>query len=103
MLSDPLGSIRQIAEHLDIKASAETLDSIVEKSSFDYMKRNEDRFEMSAPTPFMAEGSFFVKGNRSREKDLSEEEIQKVRQFIKGEMAGASYPLAQYYSDVVGD
>ena len=101
MLSEPRRCAVQIANHLAVELSARTLDAVLEKSSYAYMKRHEDRFEMSAPTPFVREGSFFVKGDRSREADLTLEDRRRVCDFVREGMQHASYPLERFYPDVV--
>jgi len=78
---------------------------VVEKSGFDYMKRHEERFEMSPPTPFsvLGETSFLRSEGRTRDCDASAAERERIIAFCRERLRGALYPAARDYADLAED
>ena len=72
----------------------------VEKSGYAYMKAHEAVFEMSPPTFFSEGGTFFVSGQRGRERGAGSAERARILVFCREALAGASYPLTRYYPDI---
>ena len=103
MLKEPKTYVSEIATFLGVDLSTEELDQVVFKSSYQYMKDNEELFEMSPPLPFdKGGGSFFVKGTGDRGKDISDADQKRVAQFCREKLKDSPYPLATHYPDVAG-
>jgi hypothetical protein len=102
MLESPAEKLAEIAKFLAVELNEQELANAVEKSSYRYMKDNENLFEMSPPTPMhVGSKSYFVSGKKDRGKDISQEDHERVIEFCKKRMESATYPVAQFYPDVV--
>ena len=102
MLESPSEKLAEIAKFLEVELTEQELANAVEKSSYQYMKDNENLFEMSPPTPMsVGNKTFFVSGKKDRGKDISQEDQDRVIEFCKKRLEGATYPVAQFYPDVV--
>ncbi len=102
LLAEPEQHIQQIADFLEIALTEAQLENAVEKSSYQYMKTHDHYFEMSPPTPFdTGDESYFVKGSSNRGDDVNAEVRQRVTSYAANKLKNASYPVADYYPDVV--
>lgn len=95
---DPV--VRKTAEFLGVGMTEEEIKKVAEKSSFEYMKENEDYFEMSPPNIFSVSGTYFKSGQAERKVNISEEEKKRILRFCKERLAGKSYPVAKFYPAV---
>jgi hypothetical protein len=66
------------------------------------MKRQEERFEMSPPTPFSVRGDarFLRSGRRERERDVEDTERERILGFCRERLRAAAYPAARHYPEL---
>jgi len=100
MKKDLAGVVRKVAEFLGERLSDAELKRVAEKSSFDYMRKNEELFEMSPPNLFSVSGTYFKSGQADRYKDVPEQDRKRILAHCKERLAGASYPAARFYPDL---
>lgn len=102
MLTDLAAVVDRVARFLDVPLDAAERATVVEKSSFSYMKRHEERFEMSPPTPFSVwnEGEFLRSGSRERDRDVGPSERERILAFCRERLRGGAYPAARFYPDL---
>jgi aryl sulfotransferase len=100
MLEDLGAAVDQVSALLGVQLQPEERARVVEKSGYPYMKRNEDVFEMAAPTLFSEGGTFFVSGKGGNERGATPAESARIGEFCRRELSGAAYPLARRYPDV---
>jgi len=101
MLDDLGGAVSQVASLLEVSLTPHEHAEVVRKSGYDYMKANEEVFEMSPPSYFsVLGGRFFESGKRARHQDVGPAERERIAAFCRERLAGASYPLARFYPDV---
>ncbi len=104
MLEDLGGAVDRVASHLGVSLSPEERAAVVDKSGYDYMKAHEDLFEMTPPTFFSVESgsSYFVSGKGDRHRDAGDAERERILRYCRERLAGASYPVENYYPDISG-
>ncbi len=103
MLEDLPGAVDRVAAHLSVDLTPGQRAAVVRKSGFDFMKTNEDLFEMTPPNFFsVAGGSFFVSGRRERNRDVGPAERERILAFCRERLRDASYPAARFYPDLKG-
>lgn len=104
MLADLPAAVDRVATFLDVRLEPAERAAVVEKSGFAYMKRHEERFEMSPPTPFSVQGetAFLRSGDRERERDVAAAERERILAFCRERLRGAAYPAAKFYPDLAG-
>lgn len=74
---------------------------VIERTSFAYMKANEEAFEMSPPSMYsVAAGQFLAKGSERRHDDVTPDVKQRVLEYCRRELATAEYPASTYYPDL---
>jgi hypothetical protein len=100
MKADLTGTVERVAAFLDEPLSAEERAAVVEKAGFEYMKRHEERFTMSPPTPFQEGGSFLRSGRADRHGDADAGERERILAFCRERLRGAAYPAARFYPDL---
>ena len=102
--AEPRDMIAQVAEFLGVELTPDELDTVVEKTGFQYMKEREEHFEMSVPSVFTMnnEGGFLRRGTQQRHKDANEEERERINRYMVDKLKDSDYPLAKHYPDVVG-
>ena len=93
-------SIKKIAVFLDCKLTKSEVLLITYKCGFDYMKEHEEYFEMSTPTLFSQEQTFFKSGSVTRYTSVRTEERNKIAQYCKEKLTHAKYPLSKFYPDI---
>lgn len=96
---DPV--VRKVAQFLGMSLTDEEVRKVIEKSGFQYMKENEELFEMSPPNIFSVSGTYFKSGQANREVDLSEEEKRRILAFCRARLIRSSYPVGKFYPDIV--
>jgi Sulfotransferase domain len=100
MKRDLLGATRKVADFLGVNPSAAEWAKINEHVSFDWMKRNESKFDTLANTPVrvLEHGGMMRKGKTgaSREDGMTEEIAQQVRA-VGSKILGDEAALAWIY------
>ncbi len=89
--------VRKSAQFLGENLTEEELAEVVRKSSFDYMKKNEELFEMSPPNLFSVCGTYFKSGQLNRHESISEVHKKRILDFCKSRLAGKTYPFPKFY------
>jgi len=102
MLADLPAAVDRVAAFLDVSLDAAARAAVVEKSGFEYMRRHEERFEMSPPTPFSVRGevSFLRSGSAERDRDVGPAERERILAFCRERLRGAAYPAERFYADL---
>ena len=100
--NDTRNQLARIAEFLGWQPSESELDQLQFKTGFEYMRENEELFEMSPPNMFSvaSDGGFIRRGDQRRDEELNAASIQRIREFCKQRLAGRSYPTSQFYPDL---
>ncbi len=96
--------IQSIAEFLQRPLNTEQLEKVVYKSSFEYMRDNEAQFEMFSPNVFSVSKDdirFMQSGALDRHQDTNDIERTRINAFCREKLKNATYPLSQYYPDVL--
>lgn len=100
MKKDLDGVVRKTAQFLGESLTEEQIRKVVRKSGFEYMKDNEELFEMSPPNLFSVNGTYFKSGQIDRHKGVPESDKKKILEFCRQKLAGRSYPASQFYPDL---
>ena len=102
MKSDLPRIVRQVAAFLGIgELDDHELAEVVRKCGFEYMKAHATAFEMNPPHLLQTEAElFFRKGAR---REVSADVRERVAQWCRDGLAGAAFPVAEFYPDVAGD
>lgn len=101
MREDLPAVVVRVAAFLDVELTPEELAEVVRKSEFDYMKANEELFEMAAPNFFsVTEGTFFVSGGRERTQDVTPAARARILAFCRDGLRGSDYPAARFYPEL---
>jgi hypothetical protein len=102
MLADLPSVISQVAQFLNIPLNPEENAEVLRKSSFAFMKKYEEQFEMTPPSLLseLAPQSFMPGGNREREHTGALEERQRIMRFCEDRLAQGGYPLQRFYPAV---
>jgi hypothetical protein len=101
MLDDLPGVVDRVAGFLGVALAPAEREAVVRKSGFEYMKANEEVFEM-APPSFLTEpgGSFFVSGRRERRSDVGPAERERILAFCRERLRAGRYPAARFYPEL---
>ncbi len=97
MKKDHEGTVRRVAQFLGESVTEERVKRVVEKSSFQWMKEHEELFEMSPPNMFSLSGTYFKSGQADRDKDVSEDDKQRILAFCRERLQSRSYPAIKFY------
>lgn len=99
MLADLPGTVARVADFLGVELDDAQRDAVVDKSGFEYMKRNEHLFEMTPPTLFseLGEVAYFQDGSRGRETAGGDDERARIMDFCREHLGSSDYPLAERY------
>jgi len=96
------GAVDRVAALLDVALTPDERAAVVAKSGFDYMKANEELFEMAPPTPLQAEDGRFLHSARSaRDAAVGPAERERIVAWCRDQLRGTSYPAARFYPDLV--
>ena len=91
----------QIARFLGYALTPNEKLLIAQKCSFQYMKENEELFEMSPPNMFsVAGGRFITSGKDNRYEDVTPVIHQRIRIYCRQALQGADYPAQRFYPDL---
>jgi hypothetical protein len=82
MKRDLPNTVRMLADFLEVRASEEEIQSVCEKSSFDYMKRIDEKFRMWQLIPWIQVGPMIRKGAHGGSSELlSAEQQQQIDEY----------------------
>jgi hypothetical protein len=91
----------RVANFLGYQLTAGENKRISEKCSLQYMKDNEELFEMSPPNMFsVVGGKFLARGKANRHEDVSVAIRQRILDYCRESLHGSTYPALQFYPDL---
>jgi hypothetical protein len=99
MKRDLPGTVRKIADFMDVRVSQEVLDEVCAKSSFAYMKRIDDKFGVWKMTPWSSSGTMMRKGTQGGSSELlSPEQQRHVDAYFMAELKrlGCDLPYEEF-------
>jgi len=99
MKRDLRGTVNKIARFLDVAATPEIIDRVCEKSSFDYMKRIDEKFRPWAMIPWAPEPKMMRKGAQGGSSELLTPEQQRAMDaYFIGELKrlGCDLPYEEF-------
>ena len=99
MKRDLKGAVRRVAGLLDVKASDDIIDRVCEKSSLQYMKGIESKFEMWNMIPWIHSGPMIRKGAQGGSSELlSIEQQRRVDDVFIAELKrlGSDFPYEEF-------
>ena len=103
MKKDLPGITRRVVEFLGMKPlTDEELQAVVHKCGFAYMQEHKVAFEMNPPHILQTDADMFVSGKADRHKDVPADARERIAQWCREQMEGKSFPLGQFYPEVVG-
>ena len=104
MRRDLRAAVRQVAEFLDVHVSDEVIDRVVEKSSFDYMRRMDHQFANWNMVPWRDTGTMVRKGAHGGSSELlTPEQQRRIDDYCRSELRrlGSDFPYEEF-CDVAG-
>lgn len=99
MKRDLPGVVRRIADFLDVRASEEVLGRVCEKSSFEYMKSIDHKFEVWNVIPWHRKTGMMRKGVQGGSSELlSRAQQREIDQYFMAELKrlGSDFPYAEF-------
>ena len=101
--NNPNEVINQIADFLGLSLSEAEMALVLKKTSFQYMKEMEEHFEMAPPSIFSMSSNtrFMQSGKNQRHKDVSNKDREMINQYMREQLQNSTYPLQQFYPDVL--
>jgi Sulfotransferase domain len=99
MKHDLRGTVRKVADFLGVNASEGLIDLVCEKSSFDYMKRIDDKFRTWKMLPWKTEAAMIRAGKQGGSSELlSREQQRQIDAFFMAELKrlGSDFPYEQF-------
>jgi len=106
MKADPEGAVRRIAAFMGVELSEEELALVLEKSSFAYMKRIDEKFMPAAPFPFshlLGHPVMIRKGERGKSSELLTREQQaRIDDYMRAglEQRQCDFPYDEMFTTV---
>jgi hypothetical protein len=92
----------RVAAFLAVDLTTDEKRRITQKCSFQYMRDNEDFFEMSPPNMFsVVRGGFFPSGKLSRHKDVTPAIQQRIQEWCRRALGTKQYPVDFFYPDII--
>jgi Sulfotransferase domain len=99
MKRDLKGTVRRVAQFLDIPASEPLVNVVCEKSSFEYMKGIDHKFRIGKMIPWHAEGAMMRKGTQGGSSELlSRERQREMDAYFIAELKrlGSDFPYEEF-------
>jgi hypothetical protein len=99
MKRDLRGTVLKVAEFLDIKVSSDVIDEVCRQSSFEYMKRIDEKFRIGKMIAWQAEGAMMRTGREGGASELLTPERQRQidAHFIAElERLGSDFPYREF-------
>ena len=75
--------LNRLMKFLAVSLNEKQLQDVIRKSGFNYMKENEDLFEMVPPNVFSVLGTYFKKGTSDRSLGLAESTRKTIYEFCR--------------------
>jgi len=105
MKRDLRATIRQVAEFLDVRASDEVIERVVEKSSFEYMRRMDHQFANWNMVPWRHTGTMVRRGAHGGSSELlTAAQQRRIDDYCMAELRrlGSDFPYEEF-CDVAAD
>jgi len=99
MKRDLRGTVEQVADFLNIQASAELVDDVCRLSSFEYMKKNDQKYAIGQVVPWRKPGVMIRAGREGGSSELlSPERQRQVDRHFMAELQqlGSDFPYAAF-------
>jgi hypothetical protein len=99
MKRDLEGTVRKVAQFLNIQATQELIDAVSEKSSFEYMKGIDHKFRMGKLIPWRPAGAMMRKGTQGGSSELlSRERQREMDAYFQAELKrlGSDFPYEEF-------
>ena len=99
MKRDLAGTVRRVAECLDVRVGDDVLESVCTRAGFSYMKDNDAKFSVWKMTPWSAHGTMVRKGQQGGSSELlSAEQQRHIDQYFMGELKrlGCDLPYDEF-------
>jgi hypothetical protein len=99
MKRDLRGTVRRVAEFLDMRVSDEVIDSVCERSSFEYMKQVDEKFRVWKMVPWGRETTMVRRGAQGGSSELlTPEQQRQVDEFFMAELKrlGSDFPYEEF-------
>jgi len=99
MKRDLKGTVRKVAQFMDIQAPDALIDDVYAKSSFEYMKGIDHKFRIGKVIPWRAEGAMMRKGMQGGSSELLSLERQKeMDAYFMAELKrrGSDFPYEEF-------
>ena len=99
MKRDLRGTVRRVAEFLDIRVSDEVIDRVAEQSSFEYMKRVDEKFRVWKMVPWGRETTMVRTGAQGGSSELlTPEQQRQVDELFMAELKrlGSDFPYEEF-------
>jgi aryl sulfotransferase len=99
MKRDLAGTVRRVAEFLDVRVGDDVLESVCEQAGFGYMKGIDSRFSVWKMTPWRSHGTMVRKGVQGGSSELlSAEQQRHIDQYFMGELKrlGCDLPYDEF-------
>jgi len=91
----------RVASFLGYQLTAAEKQSITERCNFQYMKDNEELFEMSPPNMCSVRGGqFLARGTTNRHQDVSAAVRERILDYCRESLRENDYPALQFYPDL---
>jgi hypothetical protein len=99
MKRDLAGTVRRVAEFLDVRVSDEVIESVCRQAGFAYMKGIDSKFSVWKMTPWSSQGRMVRKGLQGGWSELlSAEQQRHIDQYFIGELKrlGCDLPYDEF-------
>lgn len=101
MTTDFPGVLDRVATFLGLELTADEKRRIKQKCSFQYMKDNEELFEMSPPNMFSVTGGrFLASGKLARHEDVTPAIRQRIVEYCRDSLSKREYPFQRFYPEL---
>lgn len=92
--------IKKLAQFMDYDLTDEEFTKILEKTSYAYMSKNQELFEMSPPLPYFSDQPYFKSGSLKREMPFDDSQKERIINYCKAQLKDSSYPFERFYPDL---
>jgi Sulfotransferase domain len=99
MKRDLRGTVRKVAELMDMHVADEVIDRVCEKASFEYMKRIDEKFRVWRMVPWGREVTMIRRGVQGGSAELlSPEQQRQVDDYFRAELhrLGSDFPYEKF-------
>ncbi|PYS30462.1 MAG: hypothetical protein DMG11_05115 [Acidobacteria bacterium] len=99
MKRDLKRTVLDVADFLDIRVSDAVIQEVCRRSTFEYMKRNDEKFRIGKVIPWQPEGAMIRKGAQGASSELLTPERQReVDAYFMGELKrlGSDFPYHEF-------